>query len=108
VYRWRGAFSSELPFSALMFSRSRLWSLSIDSISCWTDLKTFGSFRGSRGVLSNSSGCLSELHLDAASLRLFVVLRARASVDTLIDALSLGRITSVLMEAFSLFAEEGP
>jgi len=57
--------------------------------------------------LSNSSGCLSELQLDAASLRLLVVLRARASVDTLIDALSLGRITSVLMEAFSLFDEEG-
>src|SRR5215471_10560289 len=49
--------------------------------------KTVGSFRGSRGVLSNSSDCLSELHLDAASLRLLVVLRARASVDTLIDAL---------------------
>jgi len=50
--------------------------------------KTLGSFRGSRGVLSDSSGCLSELHLDAASLRLLVVLRARASVDTLIDAQS--------------------
>jgi len=37
-----------------------------------------------RYILSDSSGCLSELHLDAASLRLLVVLRARASVDTLI------------------------
>ena len=53
--------------------------------------KTVGSFRGSPGVLSNSSGCLSELHVDAASLRLLrllVVLRAGASVDTLIDAQS--------------------
>jgi hypothetical protein len=44
-----------------------------------------GSFRDGRGVLSDSTGRLSELHRDAASLRLLVVLRGRSSLDTLTD-----------------------